>query len=698
MAVVVEAKFLSSLAENALLFRRMVAREELGRMPEYRIELLRENKLDAIAAKDLLGSKAGVELLVEDKKYRYISGIVTCFEHGGVSGRFDLYRVELRPWLWHLTLGSDCRIFQDKTVVEVIEAVFADYSSAGSVEKKLNATYRKRPYTVQYRETDFNFISRLMEEEGIYYYFKHTKGQHTLVLCDNPSAHVAMPGSDLLWAFKQTEKKNQENVENVITHWNSTHLLGSLKYTHTDYAAEAPATDLKTEASRKTPYPEPNDLEIFDYPGGYDDMAMDTSKIGEKSTEGTSLAQRKIDAMESRHVSASAVSSYRYMGAGLTFDFKDHPDAGGYLVTSANYEMEFAGYEAQSDTNPSGFTCRFETVPRSVHYQPPSIAERSVIAGPQTATVVGLSVDEITTDKYGRVKLQFRWDRVGAKNEKSSCWVRVSQPWASKQFGMMALPRVGDEVVVEFLEGNPDRPLVTGRVYNQDNLPPYELPAQATVTGIKTQSSKGGALTNANELRFDDKKGNEYIWLQAEKDFHQLVKNDAYETVKNDLWTDVTKNTAHKIGESLTLNVGKQTTVSVGADTHVKLGADLNLSITGALGTKVSDAIAIKGEAAIALTAGAGLDISAGAALSMSATSTLHIKGLGIVIDGGTQLCIKAGGAFITLGPEGVTIQGTMVKINSGGSAGSASAAATASPAAPKAPAEPKENKDPLAG
>jgi type VI secretion system secreted protein VgrG len=695
MEAVVEAKFLSPLPEDALLFRRMVAREELGRLPEYRIELLRESKLPTISAKDLLGAKAGIELWVDDHEYRYVSGFVTRFEHGGVSGRFDLYRVELRPWLWHLTLGSDCRIFQDKTAIEVIDAIFAEYSSAGAIEKKLNATYRSRPFTVQYRESDFDFVSRLMEEEGIYHYFKHSKGQHTLVLCDNPGAHVPMNGhgGELLFG---TKKAGTQDQDNIVSRWSSTHVLGSLKYAHTDYAAEAPTTELKAEASRSTPYPSPNDLEVFDYPGGYDDIAMDAAKTATKITEGTRLAQRRIDAIESAHVSAQAVTSYRQVGVGMTFDLADHVDAGGFLITRADYEMEFDGYEAQSDREKTGFTCRFDAVPKAVHYQPPAVVKRPIISGPQTATVVGPAGDEITTDKYGRVKLQFRWDRVGTKNEKSSCWVRVSHPWASKQFGMIALPRVGDEVVVEFLEGNPDRPLVTGRVYNQDNMPPYVLPAQATVSGIKSQSSKGGSLDNFNELRFDDKKGSEYVWFQSEKDYHQLVKNDAFATVRNDLWTDVTKNAAHQIGENYTLTVGKQANLKVDADTYVKVGGDLTMAVVGALGLQVTDKIAIKGEAAVALAVGAGLDIDAGAALKMTAGATLHIKGLGIVIDGGTTLTIKAGPSFITLGPAGVVIEGPMVKINCGGAGGAANPALKAAPAVPKVPGEPKPNKDPL--
>jgi type VI secretion system secreted protein VgrG len=336
-------------------------------------------------------------------------------------------------------------------------------------------------------------------------------------------------------------------------------------------------------------------------------------------------------------------------------------------------------------------------VPKEIKFQPEPFNSRTRVQGPQTATVVGPSGDEIHTDKFGRVKLQFHWDRVGKKNEKSSCWVRVSHPWASKQFGMVALPRIGDEVVVEFLEGNPDRPLVTGRVYNGDNMPPYTLPAQQTVSGIKSQSSKGGGLSNFNELRFDDKKDAEYVWFQAEKDFHRLVKHDAYDSIGNDLWVDVGKNASHTVGENVTVAIGKAATVSVGTDTHVALGGDLNTDVGGALSLNVEDNVAAYGRQAVTLTVGSELDIDVGRTAKFSVANSVHIKGMGVVIDGGTQLTIKAGGSFVTLGPEGVSLKGAMVMINSGGSAGTARSANRASLAKPKKPAKNKENKDPLA-
>ncbi|MGS0757211.1 type VI secretion system Vgr family protein, partial [Roseateles sp. GG27B] len=308
-----------------------------------------------------------------------MNGVVTRFEQGGTTGRFDTYRIELRPWLWQLTLGADCRIFQDKTVVDILKAVFAEYKPAGTVENKLTGNFRMRPYTVQYRESDFNFVSRLMEEEGIYYYFKHAQNQHTLVLCNSATGHAMLEGNDLHWAHTITGSQLREDV---ITQWSCAHSLGSLKYTHTDFAAEEPSANLTGTAERASKYPAPNELEVFDYPGAYDDLAMTEGKIGEKQTEADRLAKMQVDSFESGHVQATGISIYRHLAAGFTFNFADHADKGGYLISRVDYEMEFAGYEANQDVSSKGFTCRFEAVPKSIRYMPrPSVA-RPTIHGP----------------------------------------------------------------------------------------------------------------------------------------------------------------------------------------------------------------------------------------------------------------------------------------------------------------------------
>ncbi len=652
-----------------LLFRRMSVHEGLGRMPEYRVELLRESKKVEVDVKKVLGKTAAVKIRLDANKFRYFHSVVTQFRRGGSTGRFDIYHVEMRPWLWYLTLGADSRIFQDLSVVEIIKKVFnTDYKSDVKLEDKLTGKFRKRPFTVQYRESDFAFVSRLMEEEGIYYYFKHEESQHTLVLCNGPAGHGPISGGKLYWAQSVTDNQLREDV---ISRWDLTHALRSLKYTHTDFAAELPAEDLKKDAARDPQYPKSGDYEVFDYPGGFEDLAMKDGSVADKKTEAERLAKLRVDAFESGHIIARGLTPSRDVSAGLTFDFLDHDDRGGYLVTQAEYEMEFGGYEASGGDNRLEYSCRFEAVPKSTRFQPQPIAVRPVIAGPQTAIVVGPAGDEIHTDKHGRVKVKFHWDRVGKKDEKASCFVRVSFPWASKGFGMMALPRIGDEVVVEFLEGNPDRPLITGAVYNGTNKTPYFLDAQeqATVSGIRTRSSKSGAAANFNELRFDDKKGKEYVWLQAEKDFKRLVKNDVADQIGND----------HK------LSIKKNSSVQVGADTSVKIGGDLKMEVAAASALDLQDKLDMRVGKAMALAIAEGGDVDLKQALKVKAGQDMHLKaGMAINLDAGMKISLKAGASFIVIDASGVTIQGPIVKINSGGAAGTASPAKVANPEALK--------------
>jgi type VI secretion system secreted protein VgrG len=510
-----------------------------------------------------------------------------------------------------------------------------------------------------------------------------------------PPAHDSIAGDDLHWSAGVTDDQMREDI---ISEWDLSHELRSLKYGHTDFAAEAPAADLKKEAQRSAPYPAHGDLEVFDYPGGFDDIAMKAGSTGAKTQEAERLAKLRVDAFESEHVIARGVTPSRDVATGSTFNLKGHDDNDGFLVALTEYHMEYGGYEANYGEGRLQFSCHFEAVPKKTRFQPHARIARPVIAGPQTATVVGPSGDEIHTDEHGRVKLKFHWDRVGKNDEKASCWVRVSFPWASKQFGMVALPRIGDEVVVEFLEGNPDRPLVTGAVYNGTNKPPYELPAQSTVSGIKSQSSKGGSLSNFNELRFDDKKGSEYVWFQAEKDFHRNVKMDATDAIGQHNQVDIKKNNTVSIGENFALSVGKNTSIDIGGDAGTKVAGDVNLEAGAALNVKTGAAVAVKGGAALTATAEAAMDVNAGADLNLTAATAMAIKaGTGITIDGGVKISIKAGAGWITIGPDGVSMGGPLVKINSGGSGTSAKPAKKASPTAPKAPAKVQEKKDPLA-
>jgi type VI secretion system secreted protein VgrG len=655
-----EAWFKCSLGDDALLFRRLHGREELGRLPEYRLELRRSQKLEPIVASDLLGTQATVKLLRAQEQFRYINGWITAVDLGGAVGRFDLYRVELRPWLWHLTLGADCRIFQDKNLVQIIEAVFADYSSASVDATKLSGTPRTRPYCVQYRESDFNFVSRLMEEEGLWYYFDHADGQHTLVLCNAASAHQALPEGSLAWSHVQGDDQTREDV---ITTWRYKQQLRSLKFTHDDYDHEAPASALLETDQRTVSYPKPGDLEVYDWPGTYAYPGD-----GKNAAQGTARAKLAVNRFETGHLVASVATPCRSIAAGRTFDFKDHPrHAGAYLVTGVVFEIDIGDEEATQASRGFGFSARAQLVPQAAPFATEALTPKPIVRGPQTAVVVGPAGDEIHVDKLGRVKVHFRWDRVGPKNERSTCFIRVATPWASKGYGMISHPRIGDEVVVSFLEGNPDRPLITGSVYNGDNLPAYALPAQATVSGIRSRASKGGGAPNFNELRFDDKSGNEYVWFQAEKDFHRFVKHDATDEVVRNNQVEIGKNHTASVGEAYDLKIGKSAKLEIGTDASVKVQGDTNVAVVGGTGLKVGSALDIKGDATIAVASGGAMDIDAGGSLTISSAGSVHIKAAaGVVIDVVLSQSHKVGGTFITLDPSGVSIVVPIVNNNSG--------------------------------
>ncbi len=614
MASTREAWFKCVLGDDELLFRRLLGGEELGRLPEYRLELMRSQKLSRIAPADLLGTKATVKLLRANEQYRYIDGWITAVELGGAVGRFDTYQLELRPWLWHLTLGADCRIFQDKNPVEIIKAVFADYSSAEFDLSKISGTPRTRPYCVQYRESDFNFVSRLMEEEGIWYYFSHADGRHTLVLANGPSGQVALPEGQLAWAHSQSDEHVREDI---ISQWRKKQQLRSLKFIHDDYDHESPTTALLKSEQRSVGYATPGDLEVYDWPGSYA-FPGDSNN----SSQGTAAAKLAVKRLETGHVVVSAVSPCRSIGAGMTFGFKDHPyDAGDYLVTAASLSFDAGDEEAGESTRGDGFKARLRLVPKATPFATEALTRKPIVQGPQTAVVVGPAGDEIHVDRLGRIKVWFRWDRVGPKNERSTCYIRVATPWASKNYGMITTPRIGDEVVVSFLEGNPDRPLITGSVYNNDLPPPYPLPAQATVSGTRSRSSKGGGADNFNELRFDDKAGAEYVWLQAEKDFHRRVKHDATDEVARNNQVEIGKNHTAAVGEAYDLKVGKTAKIEIGTDANAKVLGDLNLAVDGGTGLKVGAGLDIKSNGALAVTSGAAMDVNASASLTISASA-----------------------------------------------------------------------------
>lgn len=669
----------TALGKDKLLIRQFGASEELGRPFEFSVVALSDDL--ALDTDSLLGKHATVALELPGGAARYFDGIVTAAGLDGALGRRVQYRLVLRPWLWLLTRRTDTRIFQNKSVVDILKEVFDAVEHDTRFE--LSGTYSPREYCVQYRETDFDFASRLMEQEGIYYWFAHEDGRHVAVFVDKSSAHQTFPGFDEI-GFRESVDAGTE-LE-AITQWRAQNELQSSKVSLNDYNFTTPSTDLKSDAETVLPRPA-GLLEVYDPPGGY-----------QASGDGSRCAKLRMEEIESRHLRIVAAGNVRAIAVGHRFKLADHPvkkQNTAHLVISSRIDVTHPGWESGSDV--AHFACSFTAALASETYRPQRVTPKPVVPGPQTAVVVGKSGEEIWTDEYGRVKVQFHWDRLGRKDEKSSCWVRVAHAVAGKGFGAIALPRIGQEVVVEFLEGDPDRPLVTGGVYNAQQTVPYALPDHKTVWTLKSRSSKGGGDANFNELRFDDEKGNEHVWFQAEKDYFQEVKHDASSHVGNDQFHRVDHNLREQIGDNVERTIGKDRKEKVGGATSLDVAQDSAIQVGGACGLKVTGDLVLESGAAISAKSGADMVQKVGANLGVDAAANVHIKGgANVVIEAGAMITLKAGGGSVVIGPANVAITGAMVQINSGGGGGSGSGASPKTPKAPEKPEKPEKQKDPL--
>ena len=568
------------LGEDVLLFHGMHAREEMGRLGEFQLDLLSPKK--DVNLDDILGKNVTVKLALPDDSTRYFNGFVTRFSAGEQYGRYFRYYATVHSWLWFLTRTTDCRIFQEMTVPDIVKKVFADHPDA-DFKFELTGTYRKWNYCVQYRETDFNFISRLLEEEGIYYYIKHTDGHNTVVLTDSTSKHTPTSGYEKV-SFVSPEQVIRPELER-ITSWDFTREIQPGVYVHDDYDLERPSVELKTRKVLARSY-SPSDYEVYDYPGHYI-----------QKPDGEQYAGVRIDEYGSQFETAQAVTNAKGVTVGSLFTLEHSPrddQNREHLILAASYDLEFSEYEAMPDGGGTQYRCSFVAMPSSQQFRPKRSTPKPFVQGPQTAVVVGPAGDEIYTDKFGRVKVQFHWDRYGKKDQNSSCWIRVSSPWAGKGWGGVSTPRIGQEVIVDFLEGDPDQPIITGRVYNAENPPPFGFPAGAVLSGVKSNTHKG---SGNNELSMDDTAGKERVFIHGQYNMDTVIEHDQTSTIhncrtdrvdiddsesigKNQKW-DVGINRDAKIGSNETLTVGANRTKKVGANETVSIGANRSATVSG---------------------------------------------------------------------------------------------------------------------
>ena len=490
----------SPLGADVLLLNRMTATEGLGRLFTYELDLLSTD--ENVQGRDLLGQGMTVRLDLPEGEARHFHGLVTRFRHAGSADPYSAYQVTLRPWLWFLTRTSDCRIFQKMTVPAIIKKVFRD-AGFSDFDDVLGETYRTWDYCVQYRETSFNFISRLMEQEGIYYFFRHEEGLHTMVLADAPTAHEPYAGYEDIPFYPPAGDAMRE--QDHISHWTYTQEVHPGTCVLDDYDFTRPKAELQVTLSDPREH-ERAEGEIYDYPGEYLETA-----------DGDHYVKARLQELLAQHEVVEGMGNARGLSVGSTFELREHPideQNREVLIVSATYELENNLFESGAGGSGETFTCSFRAMDAAQNFRPKRVTPKPLVQGVQTAVVTGGSGPTLT-DEYGRIKVQFHWDREGKNDQDSSCWVRVSQNWAGKNWGGMFLPHVGQEVIVDFLEGDPDRPIVTGRVYNQDNMPPLTLPDNQLKSIIRDQFG--------NEIILDGTEGEEHLSLHSPH-FYSMVQ------------------------------------------------------------------------------------------------------------------------------------------------------------------------------
>jgi type VI secretion system secreted protein VgrG len=684
---------LDSPLGDRLLFARLSGSEGLGELFQYQLTALSE-RADVRPA-ELLGQRLTVSMDLGEGRERHFSGHVTAMHRSVDAERGRTrYELTLRPWLWFLTRTSDCRIFQDMTVPEILAAVFEDEASQ-RVELRLSGAYRSWSYCVQYRETDFNFVSRLMEQEGIYYYFEHSADGHVMVLCDAPGAHVPIEGGESVRYVRTADARVDEDA---ITGVEDRVQVEPGRYAMTEYDFRSPGSSLAVMRQPALPIEHAKaDYEVFDYPGEYDAAA-----------EGDDYAGVRIEEARARAEVFEFTGTERDAATGRRFKLGGHPRRGfnlEYLIVATQFSAEESHYGSTDDAGTS-WSMSFTAIRNQQSWRPLRATPKPVIQGVQTAVVTGPAGEEIHTDKFGRIRVQFHWDRYGRRDEKSSCWVRVAYPIAGKGWGMVAVPRIGHEVVVSFEEGDPDRPLVIGSVYNGDNPAPWPLPADATQSGLLSRSSKGGGAAHANAIRFEDKKGAEELWTHAERDQRSEVERNERHSVGANRTKSVGANESNSIGADQSTTVGKNRSIvvgmaaaetvalakalTIGAAYQVTVGAAMNETVGGIRATQVGghfyesaggemkidvgetltvhavDGIKlVTGDSSLTMLKDGSIELKGRSITIQTGAGTLEIMDDGKITVSGTDTTLQAAAGKVAIDPGGiVSVKGPMVKIN----------------------------------
>ncbi len=705
------------LGKDALLLEKFSGSEAISTLFRFDLQMLVEGK-ESIAFDKLLGQNVSVVVRPPTLVPRYYHGIVSRLCEGvrtiGSNGTsFIRYRAEIVPKPWLLTRGAQSRIFQQMTVPDILKEVFADFTVTWDIQ----GTFEKRDYCTQYRESDFDFASRLMEEEGIFYFFKHEESSHTMVVANTAQSYVKTAGPETI-SYDELFRGPRDAER--ISNWSKSQEIRAAKGTLWDYSFEMPDKNMESKenilesialgtVTHKLKIGANEALEIYDFPGAFTQRfdgidsagTAQASELEKAFSDGTRTVGIRMEEQAAVGFAIDASSDCRLLTPGYKFTLDQHYNANGdYVLLSIQHESSIAGAYTEDQPRALLYRNSFQCLPAALAFRPPRKTPRPRIDGTQTGLVVGPSGDEISTDKYGRIKVQFRWDREGKKDQASSCWLRVGTPWAGQQWGMIHIPRIGQEVIIAFEEGDPDQPIAIGSVYNADMMPPYVLPDNKTQSGVKSRSTLKGETDNFNELRFEDKKDAEEIYFHAEKDFNRVVENNDTLKVgfikkdKGDQTIEIQNNQTLTVGnsesddgsqtitiwknrtetikegdETITIEKGKRTetitkgdeavTLEAGSRTH-KIKKDDSLTIEGKQTIEVTDdrTITVKqGNETIEISTGnRSVTIKTGndtTKVSAGKSSTEAMQ----------SIELKVGGNSIKIDQSGVTITGIAVKV-----------------------------------
>ncbi len=603
----------------------------------------------------IVGEGITITMDLSSGEQKFFHGICTRFIQGAYDGTECKYFAELRPWLWQLHLTRDSRIFQEMKIPDIITSVFDDLGFT-DYKDSLTGTYKEVDYCVQYQETAYNFVQRLMEDNGICFYFEHDEDKHTLVLSDDSTAHPECPGVPTV---SMSPPDSSMIEDDTVSHISLEKSVATGKYAMDDFDFETPATDLLVSDVEALKEHKTTDLRVYEYPGGFT-----------KSADGDSKAKIRMESLEYPVRLVNGQSNCRDFRYGYKFTLEDHErdDVNDtYLLYSVNFTATQDSYHNS-----------FVAFPADTPFRPATETPKPRIVSTQTALVVGKDGEEIYTDKYGRVKVQFHWDQEGTYNEDSSCWIRVTQGWAGKNWGNIFIPRIDMEVVVSFINGDPDRPLITGCVYNADQTVPYELPANQTQSTIKSDSSKDAE--GYNELRFEDKADEEEIYVHAQKDMNIDVLNDETRTItknrtttieeendtltvkKGDRTFEVTEgNETTTIGGDREITVSgdetrtneKDYTVKVDGDYKITVGGDLTIEVTGKISIATDDDFALEVSGAYSNEVEGDVTTTSGGAISEEADGDVTVTASGDLKNESDGDLTNSAGGDVTIESDG---------------------------------------------